>query len=141
MLNSTGLFEIVCLCISSNCTSVLSALKNSQGFKYAGSDNVDEVAWYISNSGDEIHPVGQKKPNGFGLYDMSGNVWDWVWDRFGNYSSGGQTDPTGPDSGPLRVLRGGSWDGGARNARVSGRSSVDPAYRFVVLGFRLVLTP
>jgi formylglycine-generating enzyme required for sulfatase activity len=77
---------------------------SGQRFKYSGSDNVDEVAWYDDNSdtgnGHETHPVGQKKSNGFGIYDMSGNVDEWAWDRFGDYSSGSQTDPTGPDSGP-----------------------------------------
>jgi formylglycine-generating enzyme required for sulfatase activity len=72
---------------------------SGQRFKYSGSDNVDEVAWYDDNSdtgnGHETHPVGQKKSNGFGIYDMSGNVDEWAWDRFGDYSSGSQTDPTG----------------------------------------------
>ena len=72
--------------------------RSGQRFKYSGSNNVDEVAWYDDNSGSETHPVGLKKPNGFGLYDMSGNVYEWCWDRFGGYSSGSQTDPTGPDS-------------------------------------------
>ena len=105
--------------------------------KYAGSDDVDEVAWYYDNSGWESHPVGQKKPNGFGLYDMSGNVWEWVWDRFGDYSSDSQTDPTGPDSGPFRVRRGGSWIYYARLIRVSDRHCSDPTRRRYGLGFRL----
>ena len=111
--------------------------RSGQRFKYAGSNNVDEVAWYNGNSGYETHPVGQKKPNGFGLYDMSGNVFEWCWDRFGDYSSGSQTDPTGPDSGPRRVNRGGGWRNGARFARVSYRNGSDPANRRSVLGFRL----
>ena len=116
--------------------------RSGQRFKYAGSNNVDEVAWYDDNSGDETHPVGQKKPNGFGLYDMSGNVWEWVWDVCGDYSSGSQTDPTGPDSGPLRVYRGGSCYGIARRTRLSVRDYGDPTYRHGGLGFRLSrLTP
>jgi len=109
----------------------------NQSFKYAGSNNVDEVAWYDDNSGDETHPVGQKKPNGFGLYDMSGNVWEWVWDIYGDYSSGSQTDPTGTDSGPVRVLRGGCWRYFAGSTRVSNRGRIDHARRDGILGFRL----
>ena len=109
--------------------------------KYSGSNKVDEVAWYDDNSGDETHPVGQKKSNGFGLYDMSGNVWEWVWDRWGDYSSGSQTDPTGPNSGPARVNRGGSWGDNAWDARVSVCSYEDPAKRLRFLSFRLVLIP
>jgi sulfatase modifying factor 1 len=105
--------------------------------KYAGSDNVDEVAWYDGNSGDETHPVGQKKPNGFGLYDMSGNVWEWAWDWLGNYSSDCQTDPTGPDSGSYRMRRGGCWFDWVRDARVSIRTRRDPTIRVSSLGFRL----
>ena len=112
--------------------------------KYAGSDNVDEVAWYMKNSdtgnGRQTHPVGLKKPNGFGLYDMSGNVDEWCWDRFGDYSYGSQTDPTGPDSGPSRVYRGGCWFDYARDARVSYRRT-DPTGRLSGLGFRVVRTP
>jgi len=116
--------------------------RSGQRFKYAGSDNVDEVAWYDDNSGDETHPVGLKKPNGFGLYDMSGNVWEWVWDWFGDYSSNNGTDLVGPDSGSRRVSRGGSWRGNARRTRVSRPSSPAPASRDNGLGFRLSrLTP
>jgi formylglycine-generating enzyme len=123
--------------------------RSGQRFKYAGSDNVDEVAWYDDNSGDETHPVGQKKPNGFGLYDMSGNVWEWVWDRMeydededeivgdSLYPSERRRDSTGPDSGSYRVFRGGSWYYIAGDARVSYRNLFDPADRNVDLGFRL----
>jgi formylglycine-generating enzyme required for sulfatase activity len=112
--------------------------RSGQRFKYAGSNNVDEVAWYTNNSGKETHPVGLKKPNGFGLYDMSGNVFEWCWDRFGDYSSGTQTDPTGPDRGPIRVIRGGCWRYYARSARVSNRFGFDPSSRSYDLGFRLL---
>ena len=114
--------------------------RSGQRFKYAGSNNVDEVAWYYDNSRRKTHPVGLKKPNGFGLYDMSGNVGEWVWDRFGAYSSGSQTDSTGPDSGRYRVYRGGGWDGFAGFTRVSYRNSNDRAIRRNNLGFRLVRT-
>ena len=112
--------------------------RSGQRFKYAGSDNVDEVAWYSDNSGKQTHPVGQKKPNGFGLYDMSGNVWEWVWDWWSDYSSNNGTDLVGPDSGSYRVFRGGSWRNVARSTRVSSRHSFDPANRLFSLGFRLL---
>ena len=118
------------------------AARANQSYKYSGSDNVGEVAWYDDNSGSETHPVGQKKPNGFGLYDMSGNVYEWCWDWKGDYSSGSQTDPTGPDSGSVRVDRGGCWGNRAGYTRVSDRSSDVPAFRRGYLGFRLSrLTP
>ncbi len=110
----------------------------SKGYKYAGSDNYDEVAWNKLNSGDKIleldrsgsatfyspqpvrddeeernnngsHPVGTKKPNELGIYDMNGNIDEWVWDWWGEYSSAPQINPKGPSSGKKRVIRGGSW--------------------------------
>ena len=112
------------------------AARGGQSYKYAGSDNVDEVAWYDGNSGDETHPVGQKKPNGFGLYDMSGNVYEWVWDWYGDYSSQGGTDLVGPDSGQYCVFRGGCWSDYARQVRVSHRDLYDSDYESGYLGFR-----
>ena len=82
----------------------------SKGYKYAGSNTIDNVAWYKDNSGDKTHPVGSKAPNELGLYDMNGNVWEWCQDWFGDYSSSAQTNPTGPASGELRVNRGGSFN-------------------------------
>ena len=114
--------------------------KSGQRFKYSGSDDVDEVAWYETRRG-ETHPVGLKKPNGFGLYDMSGNVWEWVWDFWGDYSSGTQVDPQGPTSGSARVRRGGSWNDGPESLRVSDRRGNSPVNRDYDLGFRLGLTP
>ena len=108
--------------------------------KYSGSDNVDEVAWYDDNSRDETHPVGLKRSNGVGLYDMSGNVWEWVWDVWGDYSSVSQTDPKGPDRGLYRVYRGGGWGNSFRFACVSVRWSNSTSRRSDVLGFRLVRT-
>jgi formylglycine-generating enzyme required for sulfatase activity len=109
----------------------------SRGFKYSGSNNIDDVAWYEENSGDKTHPVGTKPANELGIYDMTGNVWEWVNDRYGGYSSGSQTNPVGPSSGSYRVLRGGSWDFGARSARVSFCNRREPGHRSGSLGFRL----
>ena len=117
------------------------AARGGQSYKYSGSDNIDEVAWYYGNSGMETHPVGQKKPNGFGLYDMSGNVYEWVWDWYGGYSSQSGTDLVGLSGGQYRVLRGGGWNGSARYARVSTRDSSRPVYESSILGFRPGRTP
>ena len=90
-------------------------------YKYSGSNNHDEVAWYRDNSGSKTHPVKTKKANKLGLYDMSGNVWEWCNDWFGVYQSYSQTNPTGPSTGENRVLRGGSWNYPVSCMRVSNR--------------------
>jgi formylglycine-generating enzyme required for sulfatase activity len=113
----------------------------SRGFKYAGSNDIGEVAWYGGNSGSETHPVGSKRPNELGIYNMSGNVYEWVNDWYGNYTAGATTNPIGPASGSYRVCRGGSWDLVAGRCRVSDRFSDDPGYRFSNSGFRLALSP
>ena len=112
----------------------------SKGYKYAGSDDLDEVGWYGDNSEEYTHPVGRKKPNELGLYDMSGNVFEWCQDWAGDYSSEAQTNPTGPQSGGYRVLRGGSFWNFAGYCRVSYRASHDPGDGRVNFGLRLVLS-
>ena len=112
----------------------------SRGYKYSGSDTIDDVGWYEENSGGMTHEVGTKSPNELGLYDMTGNVWELCSDRFGSYPSSSQTDPSGPGDGSNRVTRGGFWKFNARSCRVSYRDFVSsPDGRAKVLGFRLCL--
>jgi formylglycine-generating enzyme required for sulfatase activity len=99
---------------------------------------LDRIAWYDGNSGGKTHPVGEKEPNAWGLYDVLGNVWEWVSDWDANYQAGSQNDPAGPASGKQRVLRGGSWYNYARNARASLRNGVEPEYRNDNIGLRCV---
>jgi formylglycine-generating enzyme required for sulfatase activity len=116
--------------------------------KYSGSDNIDEVAWYWKDDNNDNendngfgnHEVGKKKANALGLYDMSGNVCEWCSDRFGEYSSDAQTNPTGPADGhSIRMFRGGGWNYDARGCRVSYRPDDGAPYRDHYIGFRLAL--
>lgn len=107
--------------------------------RYAGSNNIDEVAWYDANSGNTTHPVATKAPNELGLYDMTGNVWEWCQDWYALYCADDQTDPTGPETGNNRVLRGGCWNGGTNYDRISFRDNFRPSGSNSGGGLRLVL--
>ena len=108
-------------------------------YKYSGSNNSDEVAWYWWNSDRTTHSVKTKEANKLGLYDMSGNVYEWCNDRYGDYQSNSQTNPTGPSEGGFRVLRGGSWSSLDGVVRVSYRNGDTPGSRDFYSGLRLAL--
>jgi formylglycine-generating enzyme required for sulfatase activity len=99
--------------------------------------DLDGAGWYTGNSGDKTHPVGEKKANAFGLFDMHGNVWEWCLDWYGDYPTAAVTDPAGPGSGEIRVVRGGCWVYDAWLCRSAFRFRSDPGYRWINLGFRL----
>ena len=112
---------------------------NSLGYKYSGSDNIDNVAWFDCNSGRKTHFVATKSPNELGIYDMSGNVWEWCSDWYDKYSSGAQTNPKGPESGSFRVYRGGGWGSRTGRCRSSLRDNNYPTFRDCGVGLRLAL--
>jgi len=111
----------------------------SLGYKYSGSDELDRVGWYCDNSGSKTHTVGQKAANELGLYDMSGNVWEWCSDLYGGYPSNSVVDPVGVSNGSTRVKRGSSWRYSVWLCRPTNRSWLAPAVMFYDLGFRLCL--
>ncbi|MBR4365350.1 MAG: formylglycine-generating enzyme family protein [Bacteroidaceae bacterium] len=110
-----------------------------QHYKFSGSNNIGDVAWYDGNSSGNTHPVSTKKANKLGLYDMSGNVYEWCEDGYNDYNGSAQLDPKGESSSSFRVYRGGGWFNNAGHCRVSYRSSYTPEYRDDGLGFRLAL--
>lgn len=119
------------------------ACRAGSSTKYSFGDNaaiLDEYAWYRNNSGWRPHPVGQKKPNAWGLYDMHGNVWEWCQDWQGDYPAGEVTDPKGPPSGHHKIIRGGSWLDGASILESSFRGQEYHVIRSNDIGFRLVRT-
>jgi len=108
-------------------------------FSFGDADSaLGDYAWYGANSGDKTQPVGQKKPNAWGLYDMHGSVWEWCADWHGNYPKGAVTDPQGPASGMFRVLRGGCWRLLPKSCRSAYRYFSSPGGRFFIFGFRVV---
>jgi formylglycine-generating enzyme required for sulfatase activity len=111
----------------------------SKGYKYSGNHKLNNIGWFADNSGGATYPVGTKPPNELGIYDMSGNVWEWCNDWYGAYPASAQQDPIGASSGSSRVNRGGSWYSYASYCRVSIRNGNSPGHGNNALGFRLVL--
>ncbi|MGN0206936.1 MAG: formylglycine-generating enzyme family protein, partial [Muribaculaceae bacterium] len=112
----------------------------SKGYKYSGSNTLGDVAWYQDNSNNTVQAMGTKAPNELGIYDMTGNVMEWVSDWKDNYSSGAQTNPTGPDTGTKKVIRGGSAGNVERLSRITNRNSMYPDMSSQYLGLRLCLS-
>ncbi len=110
---------------------------STHGFTYSGSNDIIEVAWYSGNSSSTTHTVGTKTANELGLFDMTGNVWEWNWDIPGTYPSGAQNNPHGAVSGSYRVYRGGSWNSGPSNSTVSDRSYIYATSSYTYVGFRV----
>ncbi|MDR2585780.1 MAG: formylglycine-generating enzyme family protein [Prevotellaceae bacterium] len=113
----------------------------SKGYRYSGSNDINEVGWHDKNNNGTAHPVGLKKPNELGIYDMSGNIWEWCSDYYDDYKSDHQVDPMGPSTGLDRAMRGGNWECALHYCRVSFRDFNPQEYRYHYLGFRVVMIP
>jgi formylglycine-generating enzyme required for sulfatase activity len=109
-------------------------------YDYSGGNQIEIFVWYKGNSGNKTHPTGEKIANSLGIYDMSGNVWEWCWDWSGNYTAENQNNPRGAVSGARRVLRGGSWNFDAQYQLSSTRNSASPSDTYNYVGFRVVRT-
>ena len=114
--------------------------KSSKGYTFSGSNDLNSVAWNADNSGGKTHAVGGKQSNEIGIYDMTGNVWEWCSDWYGNYIGDAQTNPKGASSGQLRVLRGGCWHYNAEYCHSAHRSAINPDLGFINYGVRLGLS-
>jgi len=114
------------------------AARGNRDLLYAGSSDLDQVAWTDDNSGGRPHVFGEKAPNDYDLVDMSGNVWEWVWDGYGAYPDSPTENPQGDATSATKVVRGGGWNSIGDDARVSARAHQAPAYAELDLGFRIV---
>jgi formylglycine-generating enzyme required for sulfatase activity len=116
------------------------SLNVGKNYRYCGGDELDSIGWYSENSMRKTHLVGEKKSNELGIYDMTGNVWEWCSDWYGPYSNSLETNPRGPVSGEFRVIRGGSWADSAQPCRAQNRNKCLEISKYNYLGFRLALS-
>ena len=113
---------------------------STKGLRFSGSDKVDDVAWFDYNSNGQVHPIKEKQPNELGLYDMSGNLFEWCYDWYTRYSGESLVNPQGPATALRRVLRGGCWNYSSRNCRCSYRLNDSPHHADSYYGLRLAMS-